>query len=145
MVLPFSARTGISCDRRGVLSIASLIEVCLMCSAYLPGHSPAGMLVWFHYSHLILRPQHIHTLFFPVEAGVDILAPYKQSCSQWTTACHITIWSAFLREQSVLLSITSLYQQLFPAKLVASRSLLLSALLGLSRLCRSWAAKLGQL
>lgn len=64
MVLPFSARTGISCERRGVLSIASLIEVCLMCSEYLPGHSLDSMLVWFRYSHQILSPQYIHTLFF---------------------------------------------------------------------------------
>lgn len=143
MVLPFSARAGISCDRRGVLSIASLIEVCLMCTAYLPGQSLASMLVWFHYSHMILRPQYIRMLF--LSGGRSWYASPLQSCSQWTTACRITICSAFLSEQSVLLSIASLYQQLFPAKAVAFRFLLLSAQLGLSGLCRSWAASLGLL
>lgn len=110
-------------------------------STYSPGHRQTSMQVWFHYSHLILRPQHIRT-FFSVEVGVDVLTPYKRSFSQWTTVHRITIWSAFLREQSLLWSITSLYQQLFPARLVASRSPLLPAQLGLSRLCRSQAANL---
>lgn len=102
------------------------------------------MSIWIHYSHSILRAQHVHTLFIK-EAGVDILAPYKQSFSQWTTACHITIWSTFQREQSVSLSITFLHQQLFPAKLPPSNPPLLSAQLGPPRPLRPQAAILGQL
>lgn len=98
--------------------------------------SLAGMLVWFQDSHVILRPQHIYILLSGGKMSLysSPIHTKLHSVSHNVPYHHgNTWWRAFLREQSVLLSITSLYQQLFLAKLISSWSPLLSAQLGLSK------------